>query len=302
MKIGEITDHIRDGTTDFVLIGGLDDLVSKVIDKTIEEVPLPSAWLGQITEDVTPNEQDSGVIQQLSETLAVMAVLDNTGDYTGITAFDYVFTLRKQLWKILLGWNPDSEIFEYPFEYAGGRVWASDDARLFYQFNFLIKSRITDEADGYVPSITTPLEKIYAWDDLVQDGGFDAVGNWILGDGWSITGGKAVCDGSQTAPSDLDKDIVPNTGKTYTVKYKISGYSAGTLTPKLGGQVGTTRNTNGDFQEDIICGSADASIRFTASADFIGELDDAKVLSGFGVDIDEDGRAEAEISVDLPQS
>lgn len=96
---------------------------------------------------------------------------------------------------------------------------------------------------------------------------------WTKGAGWTIGAGVATAAGaistaiSQNATSPLVQ------GQSYTVEFTVTA-GAGTLTPSIGGNAGTTRGA-GTFRETIIAGATQV-IAFTGVA-FTGTLDNASV-------------------------
>ncbi len=97
--------------------------------------------------------------------------------------------------------------------------------------------------------------------------------------------GKADCDGTQEADSDLSQTPSPVTvlsGISYKVTYTVTR-AAGTIKPVLGGTVGTVRSTADTFVETMVAG-ADGTLKFRADLDFVGTLDDVSVtpLTGSG--------------------
>lgn len=115
-------------------------------------------------------------------------------------------------------------------------------------------------------------------DTLTTNGTFAADSGWTKGTGWTIGSGKASCDGTQTTVSDLEQNQTLTAGVLYTISFTISGFSAGTLTPRLGGTSGTARAANGTYTEQILCGAGeDPKLELRADADFVGSVDDVKV-------------------------
>lgn len=115
-------------------------------------------------------------------------------------------------------------------------------------------------------------------DTLTTNGAFAADSGWTKGTGWTIGSGKADCDGTQTAVSDLSQNQTLTAGVLYTITFTISSRSAGTLTPRLGGTSGTARSADGTYTEQIICGAGeDPKLELRADADFVGKVDDVSV-------------------------
>ena len=111
--------------------------------------------------------------------------------------------------------------------------------------------------------------------ESVTNGGFDTDTDWTKGTGWTISASKA--NKAAGVASDLEQDITAENGKLYVVKYDISGRTAGTLTPDVGGTNGVARSTNGSFEELITGGSSDTILRFEADSSFDGSIDNVSV-------------------------
>ena len=110
-------------------------------------------------------------------------------------------------------------------------------------------------------------------ENYVTNGTFATDTDWTKGSGWVIGSGVAT---ATAASSDIDQDagITLAAGTAYTVVYTITR-SAGTLTPKIGGQSGTTQNAAGTYREVIVAGSSQ-KIAFEG-AGFSGTLDNVSV-------------------------
>lgn len=116
--------------------------------------------------------------------------------------------------------------------------------------------------------------------NLVTNGTFDADTNWTKGTGWSIGSGVASCDGTQTAISELTTATalseVLSAPTLIFMTFTVSGYSAGTITPRITGStttVGTARSANGTYTEVIAANNNQNVLRFRADADFVGSID-----------------------------
>lgn len=117
-------------------------------------------------------------------------------------------------------------------------------------------------------------------DTLTTNGAFASDTGWTKGTGWTIGSGKADCDGTQTAVSDLEQNQALTAGVSYTLTYTLSSVTAGSLTPRLGGTSGTTRTANGTYTEIIVCGAGtDPKLELRADADFVGKVDDVSVIA-----------------------
>ncbi|HGM7717257.1 TPA: hypothetical protein ACKQJM_004812 [Serratia marcescens] len=105
---------------------------------------LPAAYV--VPADDTPSEQKSQTDywQDLTEGFSVIVVLSNGRDERGQWAsYDAVHDVRAEVWKALLGWEPDPDAG--PICYAGGTVLDLNRAELYYQFDFTVDREITEE-------------------------------------------------------------------------------------------------------------------------------------------------------------
>lgn len=121
--------------------------------------------------------------------------------------------------------------------------------------------------------------------DLVTNGTFAADSDWTKGTGWTISGGTASCDGSQSSNSDLYQEDVtafgsPDEQGVWKVTFTVSGRSAGTLQPGMGGyQFGTAVSADGTYTDYIlpINTSSNARVYLRANSSFVGNVDNVSV-------------------------
>jgi len=99
---------------------------------------------------------------------------------------------------------------------------------------------------------------------------------------WDVTdtgvadggGNQLVWDGSQAGTATATQDGVAVTDlEYYVVRYTISGYSAGSVKPKVGTTSGSSRSTDGTYAELIVAAGATSYLSFEADADFVGTID-----------------------------
>ena len=113
--------------------------------------------------------------------------------------------------------------------------------------------------------------------ELIINGTFDSDSDWTKGTGFSISGGVASCDGSQSSTTNLHNAAFNNlvNGKTYRVEYTITSYTAGSVTVKAGNTgVGTARSAAGTYVEHLVAEvSTFPTVQFNADADFVGSID-----------------------------
>lgn len=108
------------------------------------KMKLPAAYVVP-TEDVTAEQKSlTDYWQNVTEGFAVVVVLDNTRDERGqASGYDAVHDIRGEIWKALLGWEPDEDAG--PVAYSGGQLLDMDRGRLYYQFEFMLTREITGE-------------------------------------------------------------------------------------------------------------------------------------------------------------
>jgi hypothetical protein len=89
---------------------------------------------------------------------------------------------------------------------------------------------------------------------------------------WSAAnGGQALHSITSAKPLYVTTGFTGVAGKTIVVTYVVSGYSAGTVTPKYGNVSGTSRSADGTYTETITATSTNA-FQFVPSADFAGAI------------------------------
>ena len=117
--------------------------------------------------------------------------------------------------------------------------------------------------------------------NLVVNGTFDTDSDWVYETGWSISGGSANCDGTQTGNTNLNNSsnngIVNN--KFYKIVYTISNYVSGSIRIKAGNTgFGVYHSSNGTYTQYIKAQvSTFPYAQFNADADFIGSIDNVSV-------------------------
>ena len=125
--------------------------------------------------------------------------------------------------------------------------------------------------------------------ELVTDGDFTLTGTqaenvtgtyWTTGTGWTISGGTANCDGSQTSGTQLTQTGLTFTNtKTYKVTYTVT-VSAGNIDARLQGGgatvTGTSRTSSGTYT-DYLISTGNTSFRMRGNDAFIGTVDNISV-------------------------
>ena len=133
--------------------------------------------------------------------------------------------------------------------------------------------------------------------ELITNGSFDTDSDWNLGTGWTISGGKANCDGTQTSTSTLRTNVgisgIQN--KSVLISFQVSNYSNGLLNVTLEGTGGIdfeNINSNGVYSASVSSADILPKLLFNADANFIGSIDNVSVKE-VGQDwVDNDGAVE----------
>jgi hypothetical protein len=134
-----------------------------------------------------------------------------------------------------------------------------------------VQLAICDGINLYIFTYATNVFKqIIGGQEYVTNGNFTSSSGWTLGSGWSISGGQAVASSSSAAISQTAAITIVS-GVTYTLTYTVSSFSAGTITPSIGGTAGIARSANGTYTETIVAGSTQA-IAFTGASSFTGDI------------------------------
>ena len=118
--------------------------------------------------------------------------------------------------------------------------------------------------------------------DLVTNGDFTSDTSWTKGVGWSISGGKASSDGSQTGNSFIYQSggLIPSYPKWYKIVFTISNYVSGDVGPNIGGYQDTL--TNGDGEKELYLNITNVNsnnfLYMQASATFVGSIDNLSIM------------------------
>ena len=123
--------------------------------ESVVNLTMPAAFVIALEDDPEPNDLYPGLQQLVRERIAVVVQFDNrTGSdadaRTGFAGVDQVYAMRGDLFAGLLSWIPSDQTGRAArgFSYGGGRLLEFDRARLFWQFEFVLETTISD-ADGY---------------------------------------------------------------------------------------------------------------------------------------------------------
>jgi len=111
-------------------------------------------------------------------------------------------------------------------------------------------------------------------DEEVTNGDFATDSDWIKGTGWSISGGKANCDGSDGV--NLNQNGVIENGKTYKILFEVLNYVGGFLNGRIGSANSNdfTVSSNGRYSFNVLSDGTNLIFR---SSSFTGSIDNVSV-------------------------
>jgi hypothetical protein len=128
-------------------------------------------------------------------------------------------------------------------------------------------------------------------DELITNGGFDTDSDWTKNTGWSISGGVASSDGSQSESSSL---VQINTFDTstlitdfYLIRYTVT-VNTGTVSFGSGGLV-QSHTSSGTYYMIGSPQTGSGNTNFTATSSFTGTVDNVSVRKINGNNAQGDG-------------
>jgi hypothetical protein len=120
--------------------------------------------------------------------------------------------------------------------------------------------------------------------NLITNGDFTTDSDWVKGAGWSIEGGVAVCDGTQTAGTFIRQDGTYTNGVKYKITFTVT-VTAGSIVARLqsGGAtvLGAVIENSGTYTEYLVS-TGNNDFRFRGSTDFVGTVDNVSVEEVLG--------------------
>ncbi len=120
--------------------------------------------------------------------------------------------------------------------------------------------------------------------DLITNGDFTTDSDWVKGAGWSIEGGVAVCDGTQTAGTFLRQDGTYTNGVTYKITFTVT-VTGGSIVARLqsGGTtvLGSVIENSGTYTE-YLTSTGNSDFRFRGSTLFVGTVVNVSVEEVLG--------------------
>jgi hypothetical protein len=118
--------------------------------------------------------------------------------------------------------------------------------------------------------------------EKVINGDFATDSDWIKGTGWTISGGKANSDGSQTAYSTIKQNGAAPINTNYKLVFTAT-ITSGNILPSVGGSNGQGQiSESGTYIFYTIASSGDDGLYFGASSDFVGSIDNVSLKEVLG--------------------
>lgn len=111
------------------------------------KMDLPAAYVLPLDDKPDDAVTSNGYRQNLRDSFGIVVALDNTGDHRGSKASrDAVRVIRPELFRALLGWEPDED--HGPVTYEGGQLQDMNRSVLWYRFEFGAET-VIELADTY---------------------------------------------------------------------------------------------------------------------------------------------------------
>lgn len=129
---------------------------------------VPCAFVLPLDDSPDPPASPNMVRQFLEEGFAVVVAIDNTVDERGQAGSHTVQSLRAELWRALLGWQPTAQ--HNGISYSGGNLLQLDRARLWFQFEFAAGFEIGPEdgwQEGHIEGLP-PLQEVGIQVDVID--------------------------------------------------------------------------------------------------------------------------------------
>lgn len=128
---------------------------------------------------------------------------------------------------------------------------------------------------GGIGTTLEELDDYLLGSELVSNGDFASGTGWTTGTGWAIGSGTATH--SAGTASEISQSIAVTNDTYYRVEFDVSGRTAGSVAPELGGTAGTAISADTTDEKETIRAGADADIAFSCTSDFDGSIDNVSV-------------------------
>lgn len=146
MKLSPIILALRLSNTTFESrIGGIADFAQ--IEKNT--LSYEAAFVIPFDEESLADENDAAANQKVKERFSVVCAIKNDNkrdEKVGLTAYDRIDDIRDELFKVLINFDLG---YDHTIEYDRGRILNFNAAWLWYQWDFIIYSRISSDETGY---------------------------------------------------------------------------------------------------------------------------------------------------------
>ncbi|WP_413722693.1 hypothetical protein ACL2XG_05335 [Sodalis sp. RH24] len=107
------------------------------------KMKLPAAYVIPLDDNVGENKSQTDYWQDVTDGFAVIIVANNVDEKGQAATYDAVHTLRAEIIRALVGWQPEPDY--NPIQYEGGNLLDIDRARLYYQFEFSARFELGEE-------------------------------------------------------------------------------------------------------------------------------------------------------------
>ena len=111
----------------------------------------------------------------------------------------------------------------------------------------------------------------------VTNGSFTTDSYWTKGTGWTISGGKANCDGSQSAQSNFYQVGIVPINIYYQVTFTATVVSGGVTLAIGGSNAQPITTASGTYTVYSKATSGDSNLYFSANSTFVGSIDNVSV-------------------------
>ena len=122
--------------------------------------------------------------------------------------------------------------------------------------------------------------------ELITNGDFATDSDWTKGTGWTISGGKANCDGSQSAQSNFYQVGIVPINIYYQVTFTATVVSGGVTLAIGGSNAQPITTASGTYTVYSKATSGDSNLYFSANSTFVGSIDNVSVKEYTSADMD----------------
>lgn len=161
MKLNLIIEQLRAYCPSFVGAPGQLPRVAGAVEFSIvpesTALPVPCAFVLPLDDNPGASKAMNAVRQELVEGFAIVVALDNKSDERGQASGTALHDIRAELWKALLGWQPEPDYNGVVYE--GGNLERIDRSRLWYRFEFSAQMEI-GPSDGWEEGALQALPKL----------------------------------------------------------------------------------------------------------------------------------------------